>query len=47
MIEKGVAFVSWAPFYLAEPGAATFRLSFAIANVGTIEERVRRLEQAI
>ena len=42
-IEKGVAFVPGAPFYAAEPDTAAFRLSFATADVGKIEEGVRRL----
>jgi 2-aminoadipate transaminase len=46
-IEKGVAFVPGAPFYAAEPDAATFRLSFATADVGKIEEGVGRLGKAI
>lgn len=42
-IEKGVAFVPGAPFYAARPDLATFRLSFATADVGKIEEGVGRL----
>ncbi|OGA96196.1 MAG: aspartate aminotransferase [Burkholderiales bacterium RIFCSPHIGHO2_12_FULL_61_11] len=46
-IEKGVAFVPGAPFYASHPDAATFRLSFATADVGKIEEGVGRLGRAI
>ena len=46
-IEKGVAFVPGAPFYAAEPDAATFRLSFATADVGKIKEGVGRLGKAV
>jgi 2-aminoadipate transaminase len=46
-IEKGVAFVPGAPFYAAEPDGATFRLSFATADVGKIEEGVGRLGRAL
>ena len=46
-IEKGVAFVPGAPFYAANPDAATFRLSFATADVRKIEEGVVRLAQAL
>ncbi|NMM07089.1 PLP-dependent aminotransferase family protein [Polaromonas sp.] len=46
-IEKGVAFVPGAPFYAADPDVATFRLSFATADVGKIEEGVGRLGKAI
>jgi DNA-binding transcriptional MocR family regulator len=46
-IEQGVAFVPGAPFYAAEPDAATFRLSFATADVGKIEEGVGRLGRAV
>jgi 2-aminoadipate transaminase len=41
-IEKGVAFVPGAPFYAEKPDLATFRLSFATADVGKIEEGVER-----
>jgi DNA-binding transcriptional MocR family regulator len=46
-IEKGVAFVPGAPFYAAEPDVATFRLSFATADLGKIEEGVGRLGRAL
>ena len=46
-IEKGVAFVPGAPFYAAEPDTAAFRLSFATADVGKIEEGVGRLGLAL
>ena len=46
-IEQGVAFVPGAPFYAADPDVATFRLSFATADVGKIEEGVARLGKAL
>ncbi len=46
-IEQGVAFVPGAPFYAANPDSATFRLSFATADVGKIEEGVARLGKAL
>ena len=46
-IEQGVAFVPGAPFYAADADAATFRLSFATADVGKIEEGVGRLGKAL
>ena len=46
-IEQGVAFVPGAPFYAAEPDMASFRLSFATADLGKIEEGVRRLGKAV
>ena len=46
-IEQGVAFVPGAPFYAANPDLSTFRLSFATADVGKIEEGVGRLGRAI
>ena len=46
-IEQGVAFVPGAPFYAGEPDTATFRLSFATADVRKIEEGVERLGRAI
>lgn len=46
-IEKGVAFVPGAPFFAEKPDLATFRLSFATADVGKIEEGVGRLGAAI
>ena len=46
-IENGVAFVPGAPFYAANPDHATFRLSFATADVGKIQEGVLRLARAL
>jgi 2-aminoadipate transaminase len=46
-IEKGVAFVLGAPFYAEKPDLATFRLSFATADVGKIEEGVERLGKTL
>ena len=46
-IEKGVAFVPGAPFFCANPDHASFRLSFATADVDKIREGVARLGQAI
>jgi len=46
-IEKGVAFVPGVPFYAGNPDVATFRLSFATADVAKIEEGVARLGKAI
>ena len=46
-IEQGVAFVPGAPFYAVNPDMATFRLSFATADVGKITEGVARLGKAI
>ncbi|MBC7649450.1 MAG: PLP-dependent aminotransferase family protein [Vitreoscilla sp.] len=46
-IEQGVAFVPGAPFYAANPDAATFRLSFATAGVDKILEGVGRLRKAL
>ena len=46
-IEHGVAFVPGAPFYAANPDLATFRLSFATADVSKIEEGMERLGRAI
>ena len=46
-IEKGVAFVPGAPFYAGKPDVATFRLSFATADVGKIVEGVARLGRAL
>ena len=37
-IEQGVAFVPGAPLYAKDPDVSTFRLSFATADVGKIEE---------
>ena len=46
-IEQGVAFVPGAPFYAADPDLATFRLSFATADLGKIEQGVARLARAL
>ncbi|MDO9402610.1 MAG: PLP-dependent aminotransferase family protein [Polaromonas sp.] len=46
-IEQLVAFVPGAPFYAAHPDNATFRLSFATADVTKIEEGVARLGKAL
>jgi len=46
-IDQGVAFVPGAPFYAAEPDTATFRLSFATADVGNIQQGVGRLARAL
>ena len=46
-IEKGVAFVPGTPFFCANPDHATFRLSFATADVDKTREGVARLGQAI
>ena len=46
-IGQGVAFVPGAPFYAANPDAATFRLSFATADVGKISEGMARLSKAL
>ncbi|RZJ07406.1 MAG: PLP-dependent aminotransferase family protein, partial [Haliea sp.] len=46
-IEQLVAFVPGAPFYAANPDNATFRLSFATADVAKIEEGVARLGKAL
>jgi len=46
-IEQLVAFVPGAPFYAANPDLASFRLSFATADVGKIEEGIARLGRAI
>ena len=46
-IEKGVAFVPGAPFYAADADVATFRLSFATADLGKLEEGVGRLGKAL
>ena len=45
-IEQGVAFVPGAPFYAANPDNASFRLSFATADIGKIQEGVGRLARA-
>ncbi len=46
-IEQGVAFVPGAPFYAVDADSATFRLSFATADVGRILEGVGRLGRAL
>ena len=46
-IEHGVAFVPGVPFYAANPDTATFRLSFATADLGKIQEGVGRLARAL
>ncbi len=46
-IEKGVAFVPGAPFYARDPDLSTFRLSFATADVGKIQDGIARLTKAI
>ena len=46
-IEQGVAFVPGAPFYATDPDLSTFRLSFATADVGKIEQGVGRLGRAL
>ena len=46
-IDKGVAFVPGTPFFCAHPDHATFRLSFATADVDKIREGVARLGQAV
>jgi DNA-binding transcriptional MocR family regulator len=46
-IDKLVAFVPGAPFYAHDPDPASFRLSFATADVAKIEEGIARLGQAL
>ena len=46
-IEQLVAFVPGAPFYAANPDQASFRLSFATADLAKIEEGVARLAKAL
>ena len=46
-IEQGVAFVPGAPFFAHDPDLATFRLSFATADVAKIEEGIGRLGRAL
>ncbi|MDP2255209.1 MAG: PLP-dependent aminotransferase family protein [Polaromonas sp.] len=46
-IEQLVAFVPGAPFYAANPDMATFRLSFATADIAKIDEGVGRLGNAL
>jgi DNA-binding transcriptional MocR family regulator len=46
-IEQGVAFVPGAPFFASNPDLATFRLSFATADVEKIRGGVARLGAAL
>ena len=46
-IEKGVAFVPGTPFFATNADKATFRLSFATADVDKIVQGVARLAQAL
>jgi 2-aminoadipate transaminase len=46
-IDQGVAFVPGAPFFAHDPDPASFRLSFATADVAKIEEGIARLGQAL
>ena len=46
-IGQGVAFVPGAPFYAANPDNATFRLSFATADIGKIQDGIGRLARAL
>ena len=46
-IAELVAFVPGAPFYAVQPDPATFRLSFATADIGRIEEGIARLGRAL
>ena len=46
-IDQGVAFVPGAPFFAHDPDLATFRLSFATADVAKIEEGITRLGRAL
>ena len=46
-IDQGVAFVPGAPFYAANADTASFRLSFATADLAKIEEGVARLGKAL
>ena len=46
-IDQGVAFVPGAPFFAHDPDLATFRLSFATADVAKIEEGMARLARAL
>ena len=46
-IEKGVAFVPGAPFFATNADRATFRLSFATADVEKIAEGVGRLKASL
>ena len=46
-IEQLVAFVPGAPFYAHNPDPSTLRLSFATANLASIEEGIARLGRAL
>jgi DNA-binding transcriptional MocR family regulator len=46
-IDQLVAFVPGAPFYAHDPDLATLRLSFATADVASIEEGIARLGRAL
>ncbi len=46
-IAQGVAFVPGAPFYAADPDMASFRLSFATADVAKIDAGMARLRLAL
>jgi 2-aminoadipate transaminase len=46
-IEQNVAFVPGAPFFAKDPDPATFRLSFATADVEKIREGAKRLGRAL
>ena len=46
-IEQLVAFVPGAPFYAHDPDPSTLRLSFATANLASIEEGIARLGRAL
>ena len=46
-IDKLVAFVPGAPFYAHDPDPASFRLSFATADLAKIEEGIGRLGQSL
>lgn len=46
-ITHNVAFVPGAPFYADKPDLATFRLSFATADLAKIEDGVKRLGQSL
>jgi DNA-binding transcriptional MocR family regulator len=46
-IDKLVAFVPGAPFFAHDPDLASFRLSFATADLEKIREGVARLRQAL
>ncbi|MCF8209758.1 MAG: PLP-dependent aminotransferase family protein [Rhodoferax sp.] len=46
-IDQGVAFVPGAPFFANAPDLSTLRLSFATADLGKIEQGVKRLGAAL